>query len=199
MQGTVALLLALSGLGCHHKSCATYAAPACYAAPTSYSGCGGCGGGTAMMPATFAAPMYGGDCAPCGYSSCGTPRKCGWFGGWRSRCGNWAIQRCSLGSYNWDAGYSLPVYGSYTPAVVYGGYGSGQYYSSGQVMGAPVSSQVYSAPAASTPTTTSPYATTPAAAEPAAVKPADTTPPPADPAPAPADAPKNEPVKPNGF
>ena len=43
MQGTIVMLMALSGLGCHHKNCAPAYAPACYSA--GYSGCyGGCYG-----------------------------------------------------------------------------------------------------------------------------------------------------------
>lgn len=37
MQGTIAVLVALSGLGCHHKSCDTYCPPACYS--SHYDGC----------------------------------------------------------------------------------------------------------------------------------------------------------------
>ena len=39
MQGTIAVLMALSGLGCHHKHCASMPvmAPACYSA--CYGGC----------------------------------------------------------------------------------------------------------------------------------------------------------------
>ena len=45
MQGTIVMMLALSGLGCHHKSCAPAYAPACYSACYSaYAGCYGCYG-----------------------------------------------------------------------------------------------------------------------------------------------------------
>ncbi|MGZ3472091.1 MAG: hypothetical protein ACXWO1_20595, partial [Isosphaeraceae bacterium] len=59
MQGTIVMLMALSGLGCHHKSCDVAYAPSCYSG-SCYSGCyGGC---------------YSGDYAtivePSCYSSC---------------------------------------------------------------------------------------------------------------------------------
>ena len=36
MQGTIVMMLALSGLGCHHKSCGPAYVPACYS--SCYSG-----------------------------------------------------------------------------------------------------------------------------------------------------------------
>ena len=42
MQGTIVMMLALSGLGCHHKSCAPVNVSACYSA--CYSSCYGGGG-----------------------------------------------------------------------------------------------------------------------------------------------------------
>jgi len=59
MQGTVVMLMALSGLGCHHKSCVTTVAPACY------SSCyGSCYSSPAVdvVPTTYVAPSC--------YSSC---------------------------------------------------------------------------------------------------------------------------------
>ena len=62
MQGTIVMMMALSGLGCHHKSCAPVA-PACY--DSCYSSC-------------YSAPVVA-DCGTCGptsyvapacYSSC---------------------------------------------------------------------------------------------------------------------------------
>ena len=40
MQGTIVMLMAVSGLGCHHKSCAPVAtAPSCYSSCYSGSSC----------------------------------------------------------------------------------------------------------------------------------------------------------------
>jgi hypothetical protein len=69
MQGTIVMMLALSGLGCHHKSCAPAYVPACYS--SCYSGCYGggyggygCFGGAAYT--TYVAPS----CYSACYSSC---------------------------------------------------------------------------------------------------------------------------------
>ena len=43
MQGTIAMLMALSGLGCHHKSCAPVVVDSCYT--SGYNSC-------------YAAPVY---------------------------------------------------------------------------------------------------------------------------------------------
>ena len=57
MQGTIVMLMALSGLGCHHKGCAPVATTACY------DGCyGGCYG---TAPAAYVAPVV--DCCPTAY------------------------------------------------------------------------------------------------------------------------------------
>lgn len=69
MQGTVVMLMALSGLGCHHKACDTvYAPSACYSSCYS-SGCfGGC------YSSSCFSGCYGGDiigsCYTSGYGSC---------------------------------------------------------------------------------------------------------------------------------
>jgi hypothetical protein len=158
MQGTIAMLMALSGLGCHHKACAPVYAPSCYAS-SCYSSCyasapvyaepvmpmGQCYGGYSCYAGGFG---YGGSCySSCyggGYDSCysscySAPRKkcClfgGLFGGHHKRA-RVVDACCNLGAY--DACYSTPVYGSYTPAFATGqgmAYGApqGGYYGSGQ-------------------------------------------------------------------
>jgi hypothetical protein len=72
MQGTIAMLMALSGLGCHHKSCDVgYVAPACYAGPACY---GGCYSGAWDVGYVAYAPA----CYATAYSAC--------YGGWANAC-----------------------------------------------------------------------------------------------------------------
>ncbi len=94
MQGTIAVLMALSGLGCHHKSCDVAYAPACYSA--CYGGCydggyGGCYGGSVgyVAPACYNVAYYdacyGGavldGCYGGGFSGCYSGCYGGGFGG----------------------------------------------------------------------------------------------------------------------
>ena len=91
MQGTIVMLMALSGLGCHHKSCdvayvpSYYGTGACYGGcyvteyssvvePSCYSGCystgygcysgcyGGCYGGGCYGGGCYGGGCYGGGC-----------------------------------------------------------------------------------------------------------------------------------------
>src|SRR5262249_26772519 len=104
MQGTMVMLMALSGLGCHHKACDTayvsscysggcyggcYASgystivePACYSACYSgcYSGCYGGYGGYGGYAGCYGGGCYGGGCYGGIYDGCGG-RKHGLFGG----------------------------------------------------------------------------------------------------------------------
>src|SRR5438270_825185 len=79
MQGTIVRLMALSGLGCHHKSCGPAVVSACYGGGCygggcyggGYGGCfgggyGGCFGG--MSYTSYVAPA----CYSSGYSMCYT-------------------------------------------------------------------------------------------------------------------------------
>src|SRR5271165_3087587 len=99
MQGTVMMLMALSGLGCHNKGCdVAYAAPTygcyssgCYAnvypgfvSPQSYTGCyTGCYSG--CYADVYGGGCFGGGCYGGGYSSCysacygGRHHGCGLF------------------------------------------------------------------------------------------------------------------------
>jgi hypothetical protein len=80
MQGTVVLLMALSGLGCHHKSC-----DGCYdAAPACYSGCyggvgyDGCYSGYPSTQVGYISSAPG--CYGAGYSACYTPAYSSCYG-----------------------------------------------------------------------------------------------------------------------
>src|SRR5512135_1753178 len=165
MQGTIVMLMALSGLGCHHKSCGPAYAPACY------SSCyGGCYGGIAAVGyTTYVAPA----CYSAGYSTCyggcyGLGASYGGWGGWDGcyggcygggggcyggghhhrrglfggLCGRRRAYDCcdfpmvSYGCFGGCYG-GLPVYGSYTPVVMGGPIASGQYVPSGQTYTAP--------------------------------------------------------------
>ena len=99
MQGTVAVLMALSGLGCHHKShdVATYApacysAPAydacyssCYSAPVVYDACYSSSCYSApIMDSCYSTPIYDACYSSACYSAvdyCAPRKKCGLFGG----------------------------------------------------------------------------------------------------------------------
>ena len=90
MQGTLVVLMALSGLGCHHKACCQPAVPACttgcYAAPMVDMGCGGCGAYTAPV---YPAPAIVDYCGASMNYGCGSPcggRRHGRFGGGLFRC-----------------------------------------------------------------------------------------------------------------
>ena len=62
MQGTIVMMMALSGLGCHHKSCAPVMASSCYA--SCYSApYGSCYASTQA----FVAPTPAVDCCPTAY------------------------------------------------------------------------------------------------------------------------------------
>ncbi len=77
MQGTIVMMMALSGLGCHHKSCAPMpVATACYA--SCYSApYGSCYANTQAfvapvvdcMPTAYVAPSCYGGCYGSGYAA----------------------------------------------------------------------------------------------------------------------------------
>jgi hypothetical protein len=69
MQGTILMLMALSGLGCHHKSCDVACVPSCY-------GTGACDGGRyATEYSTMVEPScYSGCYTDCNSGSCGCYR-----------------------------------------------------------------------------------------------------------------------------
>jgi hypothetical protein len=204
MQGTVVMLMALSGLGCHAKhaapvsscyssscySSACYSGSSCYSsgyAPVlSYSAnVGGCGTCETAMPASCYSSCYSSSCysSAC-YSGGGHGHKAkkragGLFGCFRKKHMSAGCDTCSMGVVG-DLGYSAPVFGSYTDVVP-----SGQYLSSGQGYSAPT---MMSAPAP---------APAPAAAAPAPPVPAaNETPVPPTPAPEAVVPPAPEPAAP---
>lgn len=161
MQGTVLILMALSGVGCHHKAhhgyapvltgcyagyeSACYASyePACYAEPVVLDGCYGAacysgGYGAASLSACYGDIYDACYSVPACYGGYRKHRHGGLFGCFkRKRCG-----ACN-GGYAYDSCYSAPVFGVYPPATygdtVYGAsqiYGSGQVYGPGQTWGA---------------------------------------------------------------
>lgn len=155
MQSTIVMLVALTGMGCHHKSCDTCyepasvvsyggcysgytnacytaSAPSCYA--TAYTGCYGgnwgssCYGGACYGAGDWSGSCYGGAC----YGGWGHHRakkhRHGLFGCFtRNRCGVCNPAPAIDSCYGgWDSCYSQPVFGSYTTTYSSGQYGSSQ-------------------------------------------------------------------------
>jgi hypothetical protein len=202
MQGTVVMLLALSGLGCHHKKSApvyvetSYSScytDGCYSSCYSGTGCySSCYSGAAYSPAEYS-------CYSC-YSSCySAPRhRHGLFGCKRRSCAACCAPApappvcdpCGFaggGLYSGPGFSDLPVYGTYTP--VYQGYSQGQYIGSTQTYSAPAAPPATPAakPADAAPTTPeapSPGNPAPTPAPPTPVTPAPTTTTPPTPPPA---------------
>ena len=65
MQGTMVVLMALSGLGCHHKHCEVAYAPACYSSCYD-GGWGGCHGAS-YVSGCYSAPVVVESCYSAGY------------------------------------------------------------------------------------------------------------------------------------
>lgn len=217
MQGTIVMLMALTGLGCHHKGGGHHAvAPSCYADAGCYGGCydgtyatGQSVGYTSYAPACYAtaySACYGqtySSCYGATWDACYSSAACygdwgGCYGGGHSHKGLFAClkrKKCGAcnGGYtgcygNWyDAGYSTPVFGAYMPT-----YGGDVIYN-----GATTSGQMGSGQAVWSDAGGSVYSITPTQAAPAtgdSVPPPATgdSPPPAETAPAvpPVDTPK---------
>src|SRR5271157_5635580 len=190
MQGTIVMLMALSGLGCHHKSCDVAYVPSYYDTGACYGGCYGGGYATVVEPSCYSGCYSSGysGCYSNGYGgcydSCYSGRRhggllsglfhCfgGWGGSWKQGCGRfgghhrgYAYDACCYGGDYYSTSYS-----DYSPAV----FGSTMPIyetpmTTGQ--GAASSSPAYEAPA------------TPAPETPATAAPAAATPPPPTPAP----------------
>ena len=139
MQGTIVMMMALSGLGCHHKKCCVdYVAPCytvSYPAP-SHQGCyggggyGGCYGGSMayVAPACYCNGLrwmlwrrdcYGGGCYGCGGA---TAAVC--YGAVAASCcpprqeagfSCFGHRRRACDVFAGDLAYAMPVYGSYSP------------------------------------------------------------------------------------
>jgi hypothetical protein len=218
MQGTVVMLMALSGLGCHNKCYdVVYAPPTygcfgggCYAnvyptyvAPSSFTGCYA-GGYSGCYSGCYGGGCYGGGWGSC-YSACygggywGGHHGCGLLSmlfsccGW-GRHGGWGYGYGGYGGYGYDGGFGgYGAYGtSYDPAVF--GYAL-QYNYGAPVVGDTVPSSTPSeavTPVPPSPTTDMPAATPPKPGIPAP----DTTLPAPPPRPTPA-VPLPTPPKPN--
>ena len=165
MQGTVIMLMALSGLGCHHKGSAPAVMASCYAQTCYSSGYSGCySGGYASpqveyAPTSYVAPSCYSEC----YSSCYSAAYAGCYsaasygsggscyggscygGGQKHRHGLFGHRRKSCGAcapvaacYSSCYGGEMMGGGSYSPAI-YGSYtpvyGSGQTYGTSPMYG----------------------------------------------------------------
>jgi hypothetical protein len=210
MQGTVLMLMALSGLGCHNKSC-----DVAYAPPTYSCFGGGCYAN--VYPTDYASPGTYSSCYSGCYSGCYSSCFSGCFGGYGGGHGCGLLARlfggcgwrkhsysyggcygggcygggCYGGGMGYDLPYDPPIFG-YALQYNYGTMGTNQYPSTPPgAMATPVPSEaappVPPNPAPTTPTT--PGATMPAAPMPETPAPAVTPPPPA-PADVPPPAPK---------
>jgi hypothetical protein len=194
MHGTIAVLMALSGLGCHHKT-TTVVAPACYTA--AYESCYSAPVVESCYSGCYSAPVvescYSGCYTPT-YVECAPRKKCGLFGGlfgcfkkrraYETCYTEPVVESCYSGCYSgcYGGGFGVPVYGDYTPVVAGPIYG-GEAYAAGQAVGYPTTQTVIpaetitpavpAAPAAATPPPPAPAAAEPAApAVPATTEPA---------------------------
>src|SRR4051794_10518458 len=71
MQGTIAMLMALSGLGCHHKSCGPAVVESCYSG--CYSSCYASAPiAEVVVPSCYASSCYASSCyaSSCYANSC---------------------------------------------------------------------------------------------------------------------------------
>ena len=184
MQGTIVMLMALSGLGCHHKSCDVVYVPSYHGTgagsgtgyahdgwgPSSggYDGChadGAVGRGSSRFPCH--------DCLLSGLFYCFG----GWGGSWKQGHGHFGGRHRAYDDDDYGGDYYSTGYSEYSPAV----FGSSiPVYETPMTpgQGAAASSPSYGAPAAPAPGT-------PATAAPAAAKPDQTAPTPPSPTPAP--------------
>ncbi len=178
MQGTIVMMMALSGLGCHHKSCTPAYESACYSScysSVAYSSCysGSCYGGAGYAPVSYSSCYSGSSCySNACYGGGHHRRGGGLFGCFRKNRGGGCYSAPAPVAYDSYSGcggcgseYGAPVYGtgSYTPAVYATGqgYASAQTWSSGQMMTPSKVTPAYSESIAPTKTMTMP--TSPAA------------------------------------
>ena len=184
MQGTIVMLMALSGLGCHHKSCDVVYVPsyhgtgACSGTGYAHDGWGpssggydGCYAGGAVGRGSSRFPCH--DCLLSGLFYCFG----GWGGSWKQGHGHFGGRHRAYDDDDYGGDYYSTSYSEYSPAV----FGSSiPIYETPMTpgQGAAASSPSYGAPAAPAPGT-------PATAAPAAAKPDQTAPAPPPPTPAP--------------
>jgi hypothetical protein len=206
MQGTIVMLMALSGLGCHHKSCDVAYVPSYYGTGGCYGGCYGGGYATVVEPSCYSgcyssgysgcySSGYSGGYDSCysgcyggGYDSCYSGRRhgcllsglfhCfgGWGGSWKQGCGLFGHHR----GYGYDDGYYGNEFGGDYYSTTYSDYSPAVFGSSVPIYERPLTA---GSPAAEAPATPAPE--TPATPAPAAAQPGQTsvpTPPPPTPA-----------------
>jgi hypothetical protein len=129
MQGTIVMLVALSGMGCHHRSCAPVYETSCYS--SCYSACYSTGLYGACYSGCFSGGVgtYYAGCYSSGYGSCYSSMNPTWGG---CGLGKKFFKHSGCGSYDGYyngyiepipayanyGGYTAPVYGSYTPVVI---------------------------------------------------------------------------------
>src|SRR5208337_3920538 len=129
MQGTIVMLMALSGLGCHHKSCDVAYVPSYYGTGACYGGCYGGGYATVVEPSCYSG------CYSSGYSGCYSSGYGGCYGGCYDSCYSGRRHGCLLsalfhcfgglfghhraydyGGYDGDYGFYSTSYSDYFPA-----------------------------------------------------------------------------------
>ena len=190
MQGTIVMLMALSGLGCHHKSCDVAYAPSYYDTGACYSGsCYGGGYATVVEPSCYSGcyssgygcygGCYGGydgcysGCYGGGYDSCYSGRRHGCFLSRLFHCFGGGGGFGHFGGHHraYDDGCYGGCYGCYSTS--YSDYSPAIFGSSMPIYEAPMTTGQggYSAPSYAAPAT-------PAPEVPATAAPAASTPPP---------------------
>src|SRR5271157_2225866 len=117
MQGTIVMLMALSGLGCHHKSCDVAYVPSYYDTGACYGGCYGGGYATVVEPSCYSG------CYSSGYSGCYSSGYGGCYGG----CYGGGYDSCYSGCYGggYDSCYSGRRHGGLLSGLFhcFGGWG----------------------------------------------------------------------------
>jgi hypothetical protein len=166
MQGTIVMLMALSGLGCHHKSCdvtyvpSYYGTGACSSTAYAHDGChagGAVGCGSSRFPCH--------DCLLSGLFYC--------FGGWG---GSWK-GHCLFAGHHRGYGYDDGYYGGDYYSTSYSEYSPAVFGSRIPIYETPMTaSQGTAAPSPSYAAPATPAPETPATAAPAAPPPPPPTP-----------------------
>ena len=141
MQGTIVMLMALSGLGCHHKSCDVAYVPPYYGTGACYGGCYDGGYATVVGPSCYSGCYSSGysGCYSIGYGGCygGCYDSCysGCYGGCYDSCYSGRRHGCLLsalfhcfgglfghhraydyGCYDGDYGFYSTIYSDHFPA-----------------------------------------------------------------------------------
>lgn len=183
MHGTVVMLMALSGLGCHYKHADVVYAPSCYSgvADACYSSCYS---SSVIQPACYSS-CYSASCysscyseacysSSC-YSSCYSGRKHGFFGKHFGKLGG-LFKKHHRTAYVADSCYSscyssscyTETYASCYSGCYSSGYAPAVFGTEAPIYGTPIPATTAPAtavPAGATPATTAPATTSPAGAD----------------------------------